>query len=67
MTIDCIVVSVTLTIENDNYSETPPEVAASKGFLVIESLAHKYLTLSLQLLAGQIDQTVVWGQKKFGK
>ena len=32
--IDRVVVGMILTIENNNYSETPPDIAASKDFLI---------------------------------
>jgi hypothetical protein len=34
LTIDRVVVSMSLKIENNNYSETPPEVAESNDFLI---------------------------------
>lgn len=32
--IDRVAVGMILTIENNNYSETPPDIAASKDFLI---------------------------------
>jgi hypothetical protein len=55
MTIDIVVVSMTLKIENNNYSKTPPEVAVLKRPLGDESLARKYLTLSFEFLTGHIN------------
>ena len=39
--------SMTLKIENNNYSETPPQVAVSKDFLILDDLVPNNLTLSL--------------------
>jgi hypothetical protein len=52
-----------LKIENNNYFETPLEVAVSKGD--DESLAQKYLTLNLKLLIGQLNQTIIVGWREY--
>jgi hypothetical protein len=50
---------MTLKINKNNYSEPALEVAVLKVFLDDESLAWKFLTLSLKFLVGQINQTII--------
>ena len=52
--------------ENNNYSETPPEVAVSNDFLIYKVLCEKYLTLSLNFLAMQITGQPLWDPKNLG-
>ena len=67
MTIDRVVVSVTLRIGKNNYCEMPPRSCGVERLLDDESLARKYLTLGLKFLAGQINWTKnkpFWDQKQ---
>ena len=52
-----------LKIENNNYFETPPEVAVLKDD--DESLVQKYLTLSLKFLTRQLSWTILLGQREY--
>ena len=53
---------MTLRIENNNYSETPPQSCGVKRLFDDESLVRIYLTLNLKFLAKQINWTF-WGKK----
>ena len=66
-TIDQVVVSITLKIENNNYSKTPPKSRNAKRFLELESLAQKYLTLNLKRLVAHINCTIILGQENSKK
>ena len=62
MTINQVVVSMTLRIKNNNNSRS----CDVKRPLDDESLVRKYLTLSLKFLAGQRNQTIFLGQNNLG-
>ena len=48
-TIVRVVVSMTLKIENTNYSETPPEVAMSKVFLMMKLILESIWVLAFNI------------------
>ena len=66
MAVDQIVVSVSLQIKEQQLLQNacPPKLQCRKRLLDDGNLAHKFLTLSLEFLAGQIDRTIVLGRRE---
>ena len=64
--IDWVFVSMTLEIENNYYYKNTPRSCSVNKLLDIESPARIHLTLSLKYQAGQINWTILLGQKNPG-
>ena len=65
LTLSIVAVSMTLKIENINYSPMPPEVTL-KDFLMMKVWCDFFLTLSLKFLARLINRTIILGTKNPG-